>query len=96
MTPVTRGNFVEIRKILLEPADRSERLPEDTKRVPLEARIRGILLSEASVGDEVEIETNIGRIVRGTLIDGDPQFKHGFGKPVRELIEISREIRREG
>jgi hypothetical protein len=96
MAPVKSGNFVEIRKILLEPADRSERLAEDTKRVPLEARIRGILLSDANVGDEVEIETHIGRIVRGTLIDGNPQFKHGFGKPIRELIEVSREIRREG
>lgn len=91
-----KGSFVEIRNVLLEPSERAEHLPEDTKRVPFEARIRGFLLKDASIGEDVEIETPIGRIVRGKLVAENPSFKHGFGKPVRELIEISREMRREG
>ncbi len=95
MHEIKKGSYVEIKKTLLQPSERAERLPEDTKRVPFEARIRGFLVNDASVGQEVEIETSIGRNVKGTLVGEFPPFKHGFGRPVKELLEISRETRKE-
>jgi hypothetical protein len=92
---IKKGSFVEVRKVLLEPADRAEHLPEETKKVPLEARIRGFLLKDSNLGEEAEIETHIGRTVRGTLVAVDPPFTYGFGKPVRELMDVSRELRKE-
>jgi hypothetical protein len=92
---VKKGSFVEIRRVLLEPSERAEHLPEETKKVPFEARIRGLLLRDARLGEEAEIETRIGRIVKGTLVAEDPPFTYGFGKPVRELIDVSRELRKE-
>jgi hypothetical protein len=89
---VKKGTFVEIRKVLLDASERAEHLPEDTRTVPFEARIRGFLLKDASLGEEVDIETPIGRVVRGKLVAENPAFKHGFGSPVRELIEVAREI----
>ena len=92
---VKKGSFVEVRKVLLKPSERAEHLPEETKQVPFEARIRGFLLRDARLGEEAEIETHIGRIVEGTLVAVDPPFTYGFGKPVRELIAVSRELRKE-
>jgi hypothetical protein len=92
---VKKGSFVEVRKVLLEPSERAEHLPEETKQVPFEARIRGFLLRDARLGEEAEIETRIGRIVRGTVVAVDPPFTYGFGRPVRELIDVSRELRKE-
>jgi hypothetical protein len=92
---IKKGSFVEIRKPLLEPSERAEHLPEETKKVPFEARVRGFLMRDAALGEEVEIETLIGRIIKGTLIAEKPPFTHGFGRPVQELVEVSKELRRE-
>jgi len=92
---IKRGSLVEIRKVLLEPSERAEHLPEETKNVPFEARVRGFLMRDANLGEEVEIETPIGRFIKGTLVAENPPFTHGFGRPVRELVEVSRELRKE-
>jgi len=81
--------WVEIGFTVLEPAQRTARLPEDTTRVPYEARVRGFAVGACRLGDEVEVKTLTGRRVRGRVVALDPCFAHDFGRPVLELIEES-------
>jgi hypothetical protein len=95
MTRIRQGAFVEITMTLLDPAERAEHLPEDTKKVPFEARIKGFLLEDASIGEKVKIRTLIDRVIEGNLVGENLPLKHGFGRPATELLQIAREIRKE-
>lgn len=89
-----KGDWVRIHKIVLKPEERSPHLPEDTQKVPLEMWDKGFLLNDvANIGDEVEIETYIGRKTSGTLIEINPYYTHDFGKCVPELLYIGRQVR---
>ena len=90
---VEAGRWVEIRRTLLEPAERAPQVPEDTRRVPLEMRAKGFLLHTATVGEEADIETVTGRRLRGALSAVEPAYTHGFGAPVVELLDIAGEVR---
>ena len=91
---VTKNTWVQIHSILLSPQERSDRIPEDTRAVPLEMWVNGFLVNDrASIGDEVEIETAIGRIVRGTLVDIHPGYTHSYGETLPELLQIGRQLR---
>ena len=55
---------------------------------------KGFLLNDhAKIGDEVEIQTYIGRKVTGNLIEVNPYYKHDFGKSVAETLYIGRQAR---
>jgi hypothetical protein len=54
---VAAGAWVEISAIVLEPAQRAPHIPDDTKQVPLEMRVKGFLAAPAALGDEAEIAT---------------------------------------
>ena len=41
----------------------------------------------------VEVETYIGRKVRGKLIEVNPYYAHDFGKCIPELLYIGRQVR---
>lgn len=89
-----KGDWVRIHNIVLKPEERSSHLPEDTQKVPLEMWVKGFLLNEeANIGDEVEVETYIGRKAKGTLVEVNPYWKHNFGKVVPELLFIGRQLR---
>lgn len=89
-----KGDWVRIHNIVLKPSERSPRLPEDTQKVPLEMWDKGFLIDEgAKIGDEVEVETYIGRKIKGTLIEVNPYYRHDFGKCVPELLYIGRQVR---
>ncbi len=89
-----KNDWVRIHSIVLNVGERAESLPEDTKKVPLEMWDKGFLLDdEAEIGQEVEIETYIGRKVKGKLIEINPYYKHDFGKSVPELLYIGRQAR---
>jgi len=90
---VAPGTWVEIHRIVLPAGERAAQVPEDTQRVPLELRVKGFLLAPAAVGDEAEIETPAGRRLRGTLVEVNPPYTHGFGAPVPELVTIGSEVR---
>ena len=90
------GDWVEVEKILLEPGKRSPKVPEDTQGLPFVIYTKGFLKTkEAELGEEVEIETLIGRSIVGRLCAVEPRHTHDFGDPVRELIEVGKEIREE-
>ena len=85
--------WAQIGLVVLEPQERTARLPEDTKTVPYYARVRGFLEGEASVSDTVTIETLIGRTVQGELLCIRPAYGHGFGQPIEELMQAGLEAR---
>jgi hypothetical protein len=93
MQRAVKNTWVEIGGIVLENAERSPKLPDDTQQVPLEMRVKGFLLQEAEIGGEAEIVTLSGRTVSGTLTEINPAYTHMFGRPVPELSPIAGEIR---
>jgi hypothetical protein len=90
---VAKGTWVEIHRIVLAAGERAPQVPEDTAHVPLEMRVKGVLDEPAVLGTEVEILTSSGRCLRGTLVDVNPAYTHGFGPPVPELSTICGEVR---
>ncbi len=90
---LAEGTWVELHCRLLPPGKRAPQVPEETQRVPLEMRVKGVLVRDAALGEEAEVETAAGRRLRGTLVDGSPAYTHGFGPPVPELREAGEELR---
>lgn len=89
-----KGDWVRIHKIVLEVGERADNIPEDTQNIPLEMWDKGFLLNNnAKIGDNVKIETYIGRIIEGELMEINPYYKHDFGKSVPELLYIGRQAR---
>ncbi|PKQ20763.1 MAG: 2-amino-4-ketopentanoate thiolase [Actinobacteria bacterium HGW-Actinobacteria-6] len=96
MADITRcsvGDWVEVERVLLEPADRSTNLPEETAAQPLRMWVKGFARSAASLGDEVTVETMTGRSVTGMLTDVNPGYMHTFGRPTPELTHVGRDLR---
>jgi len=90
---VAQGTWVEIHKIALDAGERTAQVPEDTRQVPLELRVKGFLVAAAALGDEAEIETLTGRRLRGRLTATNPAYSHSFGPPIPELSTIGGEVR---
>ncbi|MCD5416852.1 2-amino-4-ketopentanoate thiolase [Candidatus Bipolaricaulota bacterium] len=88
-----KGDWVQIYKVLLQPEQRSPHIPEDTKQVPLELRVKGFLTHDAKINDEVTIVSLAGRILSGKLVAIAPQYGHDFGTPIPELLSIGDELR---
>jgi hypothetical protein len=95
MEKAKKGDYVQIHKIILEAGERSENLPEETKKVPLELKVRGFLVNdEAKLNDQVTIETYIGRKFEGELIDTSPTYEHNYGEVIEELLPVGRELKK--
>jgi hypothetical protein len=90
---IEKGTWVEIHRIVLPAGERAAQVPVDTAQVPLEMRVKGFLVAPAAVGAEAEIVTASGRQLRGTLVEINPAYTHGFGAPVPELTSIASEVR---
>jgi len=90
---IDKGTWVEIHTIVLPAGERAPHDPADTQQVPLEMRVKGFLVEPASLGDEVEIITTVGRHLRGTLVEVNPAYTHQFGAPIPELLTIGGEVR---
>jgi len=95
MGDAKEGDLVQIHRIILKPDQRPDSLPESTKSVPYECWIKGFLLGrEASIGEEVQIETFVGREISGVLVSVNPAYDHSFGLPQKELLSIGRELKK--
>ena len=90
---IAAGTWVEIYSVVLEPGQRAARIPDDTKEVPLEMRVKGFLALPGKEGEQVEIITPAGRRLCGTLASVNPAYAHGFGAPIPELAHIGGEVR---
>lgn len=90
---IKKGTWVEIEETVLISEERSQNIPDETKKTPLKCWIRGNCLSDCEVNDEVEVETNIGRIVKGKVVEVEPGYNHSFGKYVQELGFIGKQAK---
>ncbi|MDI9507132.1 MAG: 2-amino-4-oxopentanoate thiolase subunit OrtA [Bacillota bacterium] len=90
---IKKGAWVQIKKIILAPEERAENIPADSKNVPLIMWVKGFLLEDAALGDEVAIETITGRLEKGTLVSANPAYKHDYGDFVPELLEINKKAK---
>ena len=87
------GEWVEVERVLLEPADRSTNLPEETASKPLLTWVKGFALADADMGTEVSVTTMTGRTVTGTLSAINPGYFHTFGQPIPELVHVGADLR---
>lgn len=87
------GDWVEVEYVLLEPSERATGIPEDTAAQPLRAWVKGFARAAGMLGDEIEVETMSGRMVRGHLSAISPGYTHTFGTPPPEIVGIGRELR---
>ena len=85
---IKKGTWVRIHKVILAPDQRSSKLPDATKKVPLDMWTKGRLVDDARIGDFVKIITKTKRIEEGTLIEVNPTFKHNYGDFVEEILII--------
>lgn len=85
---IEKMTYVQIYKSVLSEDKRSPNLPHDTKRVPLEMRVKGKLMESAEIGDFVKIRTATNRIETGILIVAEPHFSHSFGHHVQVLNDV--------
>lgn len=90
---VKKGQWVRIRQEILSPEERAPQIPDDTKSVPLTMWVKGFLLKDSLLGEMVEIETYIGRKVKGQLVEVNPAYRHSYGSCVPELLYIGRQVR---
>ena len=89
-----KGDWVQIRQIILEPGQRAPQVPKDTSQVPLIALIKGFIMQDANVGDTVTIETVIDRTVTGKLVAMNPRYDHSFGPPPAGFTSVGVNLRR--
>lgn len=91
---IKKGTWVEIESVVLEPEERSSNLPEDTKKVPMKMWVKGFCTEDCEIGEEVEIETIVGRKETGIVVEVKPSFNHDFGKYVPEIAYIGRQAKK--
>jgi 2-amino-4-ketopentanoate thiolase alpha subunit len=87
------GEWVEVERVLLEPADRSANLPTETAEKPMLVWVSGYATAESDLGGEVTVETMTGRFVTGRLSAINPGYFHTFGHPIPELVAVGRDLR---
>ncbi|WP_455220542.1 2-amino-4-oxopentanoate thiolase subunit OrtA [Kaarinaea lacus] len=90
---IAAGTWVEIYQIVLTKDERAPHVPEDTRKVPLEMRVRGWLTQAAQLNETAEVKTPTDRLMQGTLAEINPAYTHGFGPPIPELLPIGSEVR---
>ncbi|WP_371380391.1 2-amino-4-oxopentanoate thiolase subunit OrtA [Sporomusa aerivorans] len=92
---VKKGTWVQIHTIVLRPEERTGKIPEDTRKVPLEMWVKGFLNEDAEIGEQVAVTTVTQRTLTGTLEAENPAYDHGFGETfVPELLQIDTNLRK--
>ena len=89
---IKKGTWVLIKKVVLNPENRAPNIPDDTKKHPLMMWVKGYLLTDANINDEVKIITLTGREENGILIEEKPYYKHHFGTFVQSLEDMKQVI----
>ena len=90
---IKKGTWVEIEEIVLLPEDRAVNIPDETKKTPIKSWVRGNCLSDCELENDVQVETNIGRIAKGKVVDIEPGYYHTYGKYVEEISKIGKQAR---
>lgn len=90
---IKKNTWVQIKKVILNPEERTGSIPEETKKVPLLMWVKGFLLEDAEIGDLVKVKTLTNRLESGTLLVEKPAYMHTYGRFVPELLEIGQMLR---
>ncbi len=93
MKSAKKGDWVQIHQIVLKPGERAPQVPDDTKKMPLELWVKGTALHDAKIGEDIEIKTVTGRIVKGELRAVNPRYVHDFGNFVPELLSVDKQLK---
>lgn len=88
-----KGTWARVQSTVLEAAQRTAAIPEDTKKTDLTMWVKGHLLADAEIGDICEVETVTGRTVKGKLIEVNSRYTHDFGEYVPEIDYIKFSVR---
>lgn len=88
-----KDDWVQISTTILKAGERAPQVPEDTQKCDLKMWVKGFIQKDAEIGDQVEIETAIGRKVVGELCEVNPKYTHTYGDFVPELVQIQRQVR---
>lgn len=89
-----KGDWVQIRTVVLKAEERTARIPDDTQKCDLLQWTKGFLQEDsAEVGDEVTVITAVGRTEKGTLVDTAPHYTHDFGEFIPEIIEMEKQLK---
>lgn len=84
--------WTEVEWVVLEPVDRSAGAPEDTRAQRYVARCRG-LAADPVMGETARIRTPSGRTLQGRVVDVNPGYHHGFGRPLPEWTRMRQGLR---
>ncbi len=90
---VKKGDWVEVRDVVMRPEERAPQVPDDTKKTPLILWVKGHALASANIGDIVEIETVTSRKVKGVLTAVNPSYTHTYGEYVPELAKVRDQVK---
>lgn len=93
MSQISKGDWIEISRIILKPEERASNLPEDTAATPYIMKIRGTALKDGNIGDEILVRTTGGRELKGKAEELNPYYGHDFGERVPELARMRAAIR---
>lgn len=85
---IEKGTWIEIEQIVLEPIDRSNAIPEVTKKTPLKMWIKGFAQEDCNIGELSTVKTTTGRIMEGKVTLEKPSYNHDFGEFIPELMFI--------
>jgi len=88
-----KGQWVQIRNVVLEVGERATTTPEDTQATPLVMWVKGYLTADAELGADCSIITPTGREVTGKLEEIEPGYEHAFGEYVPELDIVRWQVR---
>ena len=89
-----KNDYVRIHRAILAAEERTGKLPEDTKSVPLEMWVKGWLQDDsADLGDTVTVKTVVGRLETGVLMEENPCYALNYGEFEPEIQEIDRQLK---
>lgn len=89
-----KNDYVRVHRTVLDAVERTGKLPDDTKSVPLEMWVKGWLQDEeAQLGDTVTIKTMVGRLETGELMEVNPCYELNYGEFVPEILQIEQQLR---
>lgn len=89
-----KGDWVQIRTVILPAGERAKQVPPETQAVPLIMFSKGFAKQAAELGQNVHITTVIGQKQEGELVAVNPRYEHDYGDPAPELLRIGMELRR--
>lgn len=85
---IEKGNYVEIKQVVLNPGERSSNIPEDTKTTSLILWAKGFLLEDSEIGKVSKIVTMTQRTLEGVVTEVNPRYMHDFGELIPEVLKI--------